>query len=208
MSIDEGLSTTRAAILGAAEAVFGERGFRKATLEDIAAVAGVSRPLVYRYFGDKSELFALVVERVLKQWNDVLVAEAMRTTPGTAHTLRRVLGACLEFARSRSVLRGLLIRDARLVRAEIGDVLDAGRALLPTLVEQILEQGVRRGDVRSDLDLADLAHVVSEVFVSYSLLVLAGASSETTDRRIDTAIEALLYGVIVTAPPSGEPKRL
>ncbi len=201
MASAEGPSGTRDVILRAAEGIFGERGFSKTTLEDVASAAAVSRPLVYRYFGDKRDLFALVVKRVLDEWNDVLVAEAARTTPGTAHTLRLVLIACLDFARNRSVLRGLLIRDARLVRAEVGEVLDQGRSLLPRLVRQILERGVRRGDVRSDLDLEDMAHVVSEVFVSYSLLILAGANADVSNRRVEAVIEALLYGVIAPATP-------
>lgn len=187
---------TRDAILEAAESVFGERGFRKATLEDVASAANVSRPLVYRYFGDKRGLFAEVVDRVLREWNEVLVAEAARTTPGTSHTLRLVLLACLDFARTRTVLRGLLVRDTRLVRSLVGDVLVEGRRLLPTLVHEVLVQGVRRGDVRSDLDLEDMAHVVSEVFVSYTLLVLTGADEQVNHRRVEAVIEMLLHGVI------------
>jgi len=206
MGNTEGPSATRDAILEAAEAIFGERGFSKTTLEDVAAAAAVSRPLVYRYFGDKRDLFALVVQRALEEWNAVLVAEAARTTPGTAHTLRLVLVACLNFARTRGVLRGLLIRDARLVRSEVGEVLDQGRDLLPNLVHEILERGVQRGDVRSDLDLDDMAHVVSEVFVSYSLLILAGADAEVSNRRVEAVIEALLYGVIAPAMPDQQMK--
>ena len=199
MAKDLGPQGTRDAILEAAEAVFGEKGFRKATLEDVAGAAQVSRPLVYRYFGDKRGLFAEVVDRVLREWNEVLVAEAARTTPGTAHTLRRVLVACLDFARTRTVLQGLLARDSRLVRSLVGDVLDDGRQLLPGLVHEVLVAGVRRGDVRSDLDLEDMAHVVSEVFVSYTLLVLAGEDQQVGDRRVEAVIETLLHGVIVSA---------
>lgn len=191
-----GPESTRQGILEAAEALFGQRGFKKTTLEDVAEAADVSRPLVYRYFGDKRTLFGQVLERVLREWNEVLVAEAARDTSGTAETLRGVLVACLDFARTRTVLRGLLVRDARLVRAEAGDVLDAGRSLLPALVRQILARGVERGDVRSDLALDDMAHVVSEVFVSYTLLVLGGESARLGRRRVDAVIETLLHGVI------------
>lgn len=189
------------AILDAAEAIFGERGYRKTTLEDVAAAAEVSRPLVYRYFEDKPGLFARVAARVFQEWNEVLAAEAARTTPGTAHTIRLVLAACLEFARTRTVLRGILLRDAGLVRFLIGDVLDEGRALLPRLITQILEAGVRRGDVRADLPVEDMAHVISEVFVSYTLLVLERADAEVSVRRVDTVIETLLHGVIAPATP-------
>jgi AcrR family transcriptional regulator len=197
-----GPTATRAAILDVAESLFGERGFRKTTLEDVAAAARVSRPLVYRYFGDKRALFELVVDRVLKEWNVVLVAEADRATPGTAHTLRIVLAACLEFARSRTVLRGLLVRDSRLVRSAIGGVIEADRNLLPKLIRDILEQGVRRGDVRADLAIEDMAHVVAEVFVSYSLLVLEGETAQVSDRRVEAIVETLLHGVIAPAVPA------
>jgi len=63
----------------------------------------------------------------------------------------------------------------------------------------ILEQGVCRRDVRSDLELEDMAHVVSEVFVSYTLLVLAGEDDQVGSRRVDAVIETLLYGVITAA---------
>ena len=157
-----GPEKTQRAILEAAESLFGAHGFKKTTLEDVAEAAHVSRPLVYRYFRDKPTLFAHVLERVLREWNEVLVAEAAREADGTAEVLRRVLVACLDFAQSRTVLRGLLVRDARLVRAAAGGVLDDGRRLLPALVRQILQTGIRRGDVRSDLGLDDMTHVVSE----------------------------------------------
>jgi len=191
-----GPQATRDQILEAAEALFGERGFKKTALEDVAAAAQVSRPLVYRYFGDKRTLFAQVVERVLVEWNEVLTAEVTRGDATTDETLRRVLIACLDFARSRTVLRGLLLRDARLVRTSVGRVLDEGRDLLPGLLRRILEDGRARGDVRADLDLDDMAHVVSEVFIAYALQVLAGERQRLGQRRVEAVIETLLHGVI------------
>jgi len=191
-----GPQATRDQILEAAEALFGERGFKKTALEDVAAAAQVSRPLVYRYFGDKGTLFAQGVERVLVEWNEVLTAEVTRGDATTDETLRRVLIACLDFARSRTVLRGLLLRDARLVRTSVGRVLDEGRDLLPGLLRRILEDGRARGDVRADLDLDDMAHVVSEVFIAYALQVLAGERQRLGQRRVGAVIETRLHGVI------------
>jgi hypothetical protein len=51
-----------------------------------------------------------------------------------------------------------------------------------------------------------MAHVVSEVFVSYSLLVLAGTDADVSQRRIEAVIEALLYGVIAPVTAEAEPK--
>jgi len=55
---------TRLAILEAAEAVFGERGYGAATMPSVARVAGVSLPTVYLYFRSKPALVKSLAEQV------------------------------------------------------------------------------------------------------------------------------------------------
>jgi AcrR family transcriptional regulator len=164
-----GRGTKETAILDAAESVFGARGFQKTTMNDIAVEAHVSRPLIYRYFR------------------------------GTAHTVRLVLLASLEFARNREVLRGLLGRDSRQALADYSDVIDRGSDMLRGLMREILGAGVRRGDVRADLDLDDLAHVVSEVFLAYADHIVRGECG-LGERRIEAILETLLHGFIAKPP--------
>lgn len=57
-----GSGDTRADILAAARAAFGERGFEGATVRDIAARAGVDPALVHHYFGSKQQLFVAAME--------------------------------------------------------------------------------------------------------------------------------------------------
>jgi AcrR family transcriptional regulator len=49
---------TREAILKAAQALFGEVGYDRATVRDIAARAAIDPAMVIRYFGSKEALFA------------------------------------------------------------------------------------------------------------------------------------------------------
>ncbi|MCR9093098.1 MAG: TetR/AcrR family transcriptional regulator [bacterium] len=188
----------RNSLLDAAEGVFGANGFKKATIGDIAEAAGASRPLVYRYFSDKEKLFEAVVDRILHEWNEVLTAEASRTTPGTAHTLRLVLTASLDFARERHVLRGLLARDSRRALADYSDVIEQGSEMLRTLLANVLRAGVQRGDVRGDLNVEDVAHVVSEVFLAYADHIVSGDDAGLGERRVEAILETLLHGLIVT----------
>ena len=50
-------------ILDVAEREFAERGFQGASMDTIAAGAGISKPLVYSYFGSKEGLYRALVER-------------------------------------------------------------------------------------------------------------------------------------------------
>ena len=50
-------------MLAAAEAVFAERGFRAASMEEIAARVGVTKPMLYEYFGSKDGLLVACIAR-------------------------------------------------------------------------------------------------------------------------------------------------
>jgi AcrR family transcriptional regulator len=63
--------TKREAIIGAAEALFAEKGISATNITEIAARAGVSRVTLFKYFGDKEAL----CREVLKSWIEQLMAE-------------------------------------------------------------------------------------------------------------------------------------
>jgi AcrR family transcriptional regulator len=47
--------------------LFAERGFEGTSIEEIAAQAGVSKPVVYEHFGGKEGLYAVVVDREVER---------------------------------------------------------------------------------------------------------------------------------------------
>jgi TetR/AcrR family transcriptional regulator len=189
-----------AAILDTAEEQFGALGFKKANVDEIAARAGVSKPLIYRYFESKEQLFEAVVDRVISEWCEVVTAEGARTMPSTAHSLRGVVGASLEFAGTRAVLRGLLARESQLLLQGRSDVLDRGTRTLRRVIADVLEAGVRRGEVRTDLDLAAMADVITEVCEGFANRLMSGTAGDADPRLLDTVIEIALHGVVAKSP--------
>ena len=53
----------RAQLIEVSREIFAERGFDAASIEEIAAAAAISKPVVYEHFGDKESLYAIVVDR-------------------------------------------------------------------------------------------------------------------------------------------------
>ena len=53
----------RVQLLDVGRALFAERGFDGTSVEEVAASAGVSKPIVYDHFGGKEGLFEAVVDR-------------------------------------------------------------------------------------------------------------------------------------------------
>jgi len=87
---------TRARLIEAAAQVIGEKGYDRATLEEVAARAGMTRGAVYGNFRDKEELFLAVVE---SRWHPL----APKFVPGaTLKQQMRALGeAAAEAAHAR-----------------------------------------------------------------------------------------------------------
>ena len=57
----------RPQLLDIGRRLFAERGFEGTSIEEIAAQAGVSKPVVYEHFGGKEGLYAVVVDREVER---------------------------------------------------------------------------------------------------------------------------------------------
>src|SRR6266536_6078 len=55
----------REEILGAAMEVFAQRGYEGASTDEIARLAGISQPYVFRLFGTKKELFTVTLDNLV-----------------------------------------------------------------------------------------------------------------------------------------------
>jgi AcrR family transcriptional regulator len=73
--------------LEAARILFAERGFTAVTMDEIAAEVGVTKPLLYTYFGNKEGLYLACMEPAAEALVDT-VAAAVEATQTRAETLR------------------------------------------------------------------------------------------------------------------------
>jgi AcrR family transcriptional regulator len=63
----------RQQLLDIGRRLFAERGFDGTSIEEIAAQAGVSKPVVYEHFGGKEGLYAVVVDREVERLTAVTI---------------------------------------------------------------------------------------------------------------------------------------
>ena len=74
MTVDEARDQRADEICRAAVGVFAAQGFRKTSMADLAAAAGVSRPALYQYFDNRSDLFRAAFRTVLEDGTDAALA--------------------------------------------------------------------------------------------------------------------------------------
>ncbi|MFC4041940.1 TetR/AcrR family transcriptional regulator [Dactylosporangium siamense] len=66
-------------MLDAAVRVFSHRGFHAASMDEIAEVAGISKPMVYAYLGTKDELFIACLHREATRLMEAVAAGVLPT---------------------------------------------------------------------------------------------------------------------------------
>ncbi len=91
----------RAQLLDAANDVFTTKGYHAAAMDDIADMAGVSKPVLYQHFPSKLELYLDLLDISCDRLVEV-VEEALASTDDNADRVVATMGAFYEFVSSAS----------------------------------------------------------------------------------------------------------
>lgn len=119
--------------LAAARARFAEHGYAAVTMDEVAADVGVTKPLLYTYFGNKDGLF-LACLAPAAQALEATVAEAIDGAAGGADALHRGVHAFFGFVeRERDAWR-MLFDETLPADGDIASFVAAQRRRLTTLV--------------------------------------------------------------------------
>lgn len=101
----------REQLIGIGRKHFADRGFEGATVEEIAASAGVSKPVVYEHFGGKEGLYAVVVDREIESLL-AGVTSALDSGGGSRQIVERAALALLAYVENNSDGFRILVRDS------------------------------------------------------------------------------------------------
>lgn len=148
-------------MLDAAAAVFSRRGYHEATVDEIADAAGISKPMVYLYFGSKEELFVAVVEREAGRLTEKIgAAAAIGLTP--YEQLRRGLEAFLTFVAEHRDGWTVLYRRARAQGEPLASGINAIRGNSVQVVAALMERAITESgaELPPAQDLVAIGHAI------------------------------------------------
>jgi AcrR family transcriptional regulator len=101
----------REQLIGIGRKLFAEKGFEGTTVEEIAAAAGVSKPVVYEHFGGKEGLYAVVVDREIQALLNAITGALV--SAGTSRELiERAALALLDYIETSTDGFRILVRDS------------------------------------------------------------------------------------------------
>ncbi|MPZ64355.1 MAG: TetR family transcriptional regulator [Pseudonocardiaceae bacterium] len=96
-------------------AVFAEKHFEGASIEEVAHRAGVSKPIVYEHFGGKEGLYAAVVDREMRRLLDHITSALSAGHP--RELLEQAALALLDYIEYSSGGFRILVRDSPVASA-------------------------------------------------------------------------------------------
>jgi len=100
----------REQLLDIGRALFAEKGFEAASIEEIAARAKVSKPVVYEHFGGKEGLYAVVVDREMRRLLDMVTGSLTAGHP--RELCEQAAFALLDYIESSTDGFRILVRDS------------------------------------------------------------------------------------------------
>lgn len=100
----------REQLLEVGRSLFAERGFEAASIEEIAARANVSKPVVYEHFGGKEGLYAVVVDREMRHLLEKITGALTGGHP--RELLEQAALALLSYIETETDGFRLLVRDS------------------------------------------------------------------------------------------------
>jgi AcrR family transcriptional regulator len=133
----------RASILEAAGPLFGERGHDGVRLDEIAAAAGVTKPILYRHFADKTALYLALLERHREDLDGFAVA--VPATGTTEQRVRAVLEVWVAYAGEHAHAWQMLFRDTGggpEIAAFRADVQARARVVLAGMIRALAEHEI------------------------------------------------------------------
>lgn len=148
---------SKRAILAAALEEFSEHGHGGARMDAIAERSGISKPMIYAYFGDKDDLYTAALREAYVQIREG--ERRLELDPNQPESaIRALVSFTLEHFRSKpwfiSMLNTENLRRGTTIR-RIDDVSAIQSHLIDDLRE-ILDRGVAEGIFRAGLDPVDV----------------------------------------------------
>lgn len=178
------------AALDAAMAVFWEKGYKAASLDDLTAAMGINRPSLYAAFGNKEELFRRALDRYAHGPGSY-VSRALEQPTARKAAAALLRGAVALLADPNNPGGCLIVQAAAPCGAgteSIQNALKEVRLAGLELIRQRLDRAKKDGDLPREADCASLARYLATVLHGLSIQAAGGATRREMEKVVDWAL--------------------
>lgn len=169
----EGKNKRMKSIIEAAEKVFSKKGFEKATMQDIADEQNIGIATVFRYFPKKDKLIVAVAVNILERY--LFIFESVASINGTClEKIERLFNHFIfdiepENFENTQLLEAFESSAATSLEelSNYQDYIEVRKRIADTLL-LIVEEGMKDGSIRTDIETKDVLATVINTFGLFS----------------------------------------
>jgi AcrR family transcriptional regulator len=160
---DDYKARRRQKVMDSALLCFAEKGFVSSTMDDIVERSGTSKGMVYNYFKSKEELYAaLMEERSSKMFLNL--REKFQQVTTATDKLKELFANYLEGIKNEGYQDYLKVHFEWLIFASRNEnykkqMVDRYEKEVCAFVEEIIDEGIAKGEFHPDLDSASMASI-------------------------------------------------
>lgn len=186
----------RADIVQAAFEEFAARGYHQTAISDIAKRLGIGHGTFYRHFENKRDILEQVINDVTARIMGTLTDE---NAPGAATTLEsyreqvdRIARRLTEIVSENPAIGRLLLLEATSIDQEMTERVLNLMDWAGQMTAAYMENGVRLGFFRQDLDCEATGHAIVGMIMASVLRFLRKPDDRADQKRLGEAIQRLL----------------
>nr|WP_325184163.1 TetR/AcrR family transcriptional regulator [uncultured Oscillibacter sp.] len=154
-------------ILDTAERLFIEKGYDRASLQEIIQETGLSKGAIYHHFASKEDILYSVCERIGRRNGEIL--SKVRDAPGLSglEKLRTIFKVSMQPERQAKMfcMMPYLLDNAKFLATEMQSIF---AEVAPRFIEPIIRQGLADGSIRTDhpRELAEAMMLLSDIWIN------------------------------------------
>jgi len=187
-------NNTKEKIIRNAQAIFANRGFFRATVEDIAQATGVAKGTVYLYFKDKQELYTATIDAHFGRVLSILSEIEARKVPATD----KMHEIAVQFAKYMNTLKAtymlysfenITVTGKALKHMHL--IIGARIVAMTDIISRIVKQGIEKGEFNN------VDPMVTAFYFLNTIRTMFFSHFDTVDSsiRTDTVLQLFFEGL-------------
>jgi TetR/AcrR family transcriptional regulator len=187
----------RQQILEAAYTVFSQKGYHRATVDEIIALADTGKGTVYNYFNNKEQLFYTLIRERSQPFETALQKTADNDMP-TMEKLEAMVRLFLKFYKDNASLWRVMMHEIRgfgsdglsYVKTETRDKYREGFSRTIGMVAKVLQEGIDQGLLK-EVNVTHASYALFSVIVALTFQQFVQDVDATAHEVTDIFINGL-----------------
>ena len=185
-------------ILDISKIFFSQKGYYETYVEEIIVAAHIGKGTFYRYFKNKDDLFISLLIRFLEDWEKaVFIDPAHISSDSLRELFLTVIRRSFEFFQYNEELCNIYLRVGPGLGKNFEPYVERFENQMLRYITQYLNEGIKRGQVRKDLNLELASNMIAGAFlrVDYFYFVLKKDRSVNIDRLGEDFYTIIMSGI-------------